>query len=368
MRINLADSMPRKLATLSLVIRGTPVEVDVYSIDHLRQLPVVGGMVFCKTCDYELRNAPIQTLSVAVQLPLNLPTAQESLLPDWLPRAGLMTLIQHLSVPYPTSVPGMIFLGGDVRSDPQKCDMIAFRRRCRHDVLRLAHEIITSNTVSEPFISVAAVCESTRMSRIYEVSNDILPAIEYWKEAGLFRESGIEGAWQINVAKDEAIAEKVRAYDWEEHPLLLKDTGRVGDEPGADVFICHASEDKGAFVDGLASSLRDAGIGVWYDDFSLRWGESLRDSIDRGLTKCRYGIVVFSKAFFGKNWAKYELDGLVGRSMTEGRTVILPIWHGITAEEMRQFSPSLAGRLAIRSSDPMADIIRQVKELGSAAT
>src|SRR5262249_18319996 len=56
-----------------------------------------------------------------------------------------------------------------------------------------------------------------------------------------------------------------------------------------DVFISHASEDKDAFVRPLAKALRSAGIRVWYDEFTLKWGASLRESIDRGLATSRYG-------------------------------------------------------------------------------
>jgi hypothetical protein len=51
-----------------------------------------------------------------------------------------------------------------------------------------------------------------------------------------------------------------------------------------DAFICHASEDKADFVRPLAERLREERIEIWYDEFSLRIGDSLRQSIDRGLT------------------------------------------------------------------------------------
>jgi hypothetical protein len=58
-----------------------------------------------------------------------------------------------------------------------------------------------------------------------------------------------------------------------------------------DVFISHASEDKDVFVRPLAEALRNAGIKVWYDEFTLQWGASLRETIDRGLATSRYGLV-----------------------------------------------------------------------------
>lgn len=71
-----------------------------------------------------------------------------------------------------------------------------------------------------------------------------------------------------------------------------------------DVFICHASEDKEGFVEPLAKALVSAGYRVWYDEFTVKVGDSLRRSIDEGLANSRYGVVVFSQAFFAKNWTR----------------------------------------------------------------
>ena len=112
-----------------------------------------------------------------------------------------------------------------------------------------------------------------------------------------------------------------------------------------DVFISHASEDKDDVVRSLAEALREHGLRVWYDEFELRIGDSLRRKIDRGLANSRFGVVVLSKSFFNKGWTNYELDGIVTR-VTTGDQVVLPIWHNITKREVIDFSPSLADKLA----------------------
>lgn len=117
-----------------------------------------------------------------------------------------------------------------------------------------------------------------------------------------------------------------------------------------DVFISHASEDKESFVRELADTLiEEYNIKVWYDEFSIKWGDSLRKSIDKGLKSSKFGIVVISKSFIKKGWTNYELDGLFQKEMTYGKT-ILPIWHDITKDEVQDFSPSLAGRKALNTS------------------
>jgi hypothetical protein len=74
------------------------------------------------------------------------------------------------------------------------------------------------------------------------------------------------------------------------------------DDIGYDAFICHASEDKKSIARPLAAALDELRFRVWYDEFELKVGDSLRQSIDKGLVNSRYGIVILSKAFFAKDW------------------------------------------------------------------
>jgi hypothetical protein len=119
----------------------------------------------------------------------------------------------------------------------------------------------------------------------------------------------------------------------------------VKDNRQFDVFISHASEDKVAVARPLASALQNGGLKVWYDEFELKIGDSLRRKIDTGLANSRFGVVVLSKSFFAKGWPNYELDGLVTRTVS-GEQVLLPIWHDITKQELIDYSPSLADKVA----------------------
>lgn len=116
-----------------------------------------------------------------------------------------------------------------------------------------------------------------------------------------------------------------------------------------DVFISHASEDKDDFVRPLAEALAQLGVKVWYDEFTLEVGDSLSRSIDNGLANSRYGVVVISSSFIQKQWPERELRGLVAREVEEEQKVILPIWFGVTKQEVIHFSPTLADTIAIRT-------------------
>lgn len=127
-----------------------------------------------------------------------------------------------------------------------------------------------------------------------------------------------------------------------------------------DIFICHASEDKEAFVRPLAEALKAHHIEVWYDEFSLKLGDSIRQTIDKGLRQSRFGIIVLSDSFFSKKWTQYELDGLNELQMQGNDTVLLPIWHNITHAQVLSFSPPLAGRKAALSSRGLDSVLKEV--------
>lgn len=122
-----------------------------------------------------------------------------------------------------------------------------------------------------------------------------------------------------------------------------------------DLFICHASEDKSEVALPLANLLETQKIRVWFDEFSLKLGDSLRRSIDKGLSNSRYGLVIISPSFFKKEWTQKELDGLTAREI-DGTKVILPVWHNITKEEILKYSPTLADKHAV-STDLGFDVV-----------
>lgn len=113
-----------------------------------------------------------------------------------------------------------------------------------------------------------------------------------------------------------------------------------------DIFISHASEDKDSLVRPLAMILERLSVRVWYDEFSLKLGDSLTTSIDIGLQESRFGLLVLSKSFLGKNWPDYEYRSLLTRQI-DGDKVILPLWYGVTKEDVKKYSLYLADIKAV---------------------
>jgi len=122
-----------------------------------------------------------------------------------------------------------------------------------------------------------------------------------------------------------------------------------------DVFISHASEDKDLIVRPLYEAMTAKGITAFYDKKSIGWGDSLRKKIDNGLANSKFAIVVFSQSFFKKKWTADELDGLFAVETEE--KMILPLWHDISKNDVAAYSPMLAGRKALKTSDLTFDEI-----------
>ena len=150
-------------------------------------------------------------------------------------------------------------------------------------------------------------------------------------------------------------------------PSLVQDRNKPPEFDNAereyDVFISHASEDKDEVVRPLAIALKLEGLTVWYDEFELKIGDSLRRKIDKGLSNSRFGIVVLSKDFIRKGWTNYELDGIITKSISDEQ-IVLPIWHNITKKKVIEYSPSLADKLARNTSSyTVEEIATEIAEV-----
>ncbi len=129
-----------------------------------------------------------------------------------------------------------------------------------------------------------------------------------------------------------------------------------------DVFISHATEDKQEIARPLADALTAKGLRVWYDEFSLKLGDSLRQSIDRGLLRSLFGVVILSPHFFEKHWPQQELNGLATREV-DSEKVILPVWHNIDAEGVRRNSPTLADRKSVHTGQGLEIVVQKIMEV-----
>ncbi len=126
-------------------------------------------------------------------------------------------------------------------------------------------------------------------------------------------------------------------------------------------FISHDSRDKEAIARSLAVDLQKALCTVWYDEFSLIPGQSLRASIERGLKECRKCVLILSPHFLSNGgWTKAEFDSIFTREILEQSNIIIPVWHNITKEQVYEYSPRLLDKVGIPSSLPSDELIRRL--------
>jgi TIR domain len=130
-----------------------------------------------------------------------------------------------------------------------------------------------------------------------------------------------------------------------------------------DVFLSHAREDKRTVARPLCHALRARGLQVWFDESALRVGSNFRGTIDKAICATRFAVVILSPSFLGesKYWTRYEFDGFIAIEQSTQREMILPVWHGVTEDDVTRWSPSLAMRFALKTADrTLSEIADQI--------
>lgn len=127
-------------------------------------------------------------------------------------------------------------------------------------------------------------------------------------------------------------------------------------------FISHDSRDKEAVAKPLVDELiKFPGCTVWYDEYSLRIGDNLRESIEKGLRECKKCVVLLTRNFLiNRGWTKAEFDSIFTRELVEQANVILPVWCDVSRNDIYSYSPILANKVAAQWSKGPADVARQV--------
>lgn len=127
-------------------------------------------------------------------------------------------------------------------------------------------------------------------------------------------------------------------------------------------FISHDSRDKD-YARELAIELQKIMCPVWFDEFTLNVGDSLRESIEKGIKECAAVVVVLSPHFLANpGWTKVEFNSIFTRELVEGQNLILPVWKGVGKKEVFDYSPTLLDRLALRESEGIQQIASRLRK------
>lgn len=125
-----------------------------------------------------------------------------------------------------------------------------------------------------------------------------------------------------------------------------------------DAFISHAVEDKLAIANELAIRLEAANLKIWYSGNELSVGDLVNNTVEKGLSSSRYGIIILSKTYIEKSWTMRELFTFMGRP--EGHKRILPILYDITVDELAAKHLPLADIYALRYEKGMDFIVEKI--------
>lgn len=90
-----------------------------------------------------------------------------------------------------------------------------------------------------------------------------------------------------------------------------------------DIFLSHASEDK-TRARVLKKKLEGYGVRVFFDEDSIKWGDSLVEKINFGLTKSVFFMPLLTATFSKKGWTNKELNSAIQSNISR-KARILPI-------------------------------------------
>jgi hypothetical protein len=113
-------------------------------------------------------------------------------------------------------------------------------------------------------------------------------------------------------------------------------------------FISHDSHDKELIAKRIAKGLSSRLYPVWYDEYSLKIGDSLRESIESGIKEANKCILILTPSFLSNSgWTKKEFNSIFTRELIMNEKIVLPVWYEVSAKEIYEYSPSLADTFAL---------------------
>jgi hypothetical protein len=162
---------------------------------------------------------------------------------------------------------------------------------------------------------------------------------ETGKHAPVFvRRIGNQG-WSIHTSGSSAFARAL-----EQRLGLTKGEVHGMSEPAEQtrkVYLAHASEDK-AIARPIADGLMARGIEVWFDEWEIGAGDSLRRKMEQGLEDCTHFVVLLTSTSIQKSWVAEEIDvGLM--SAVEGTARFMGLRYDLPLSAL---SPFLRTRLS----------------------
>lgn len=90
------------------------------------------------------------------------------------------------------------------------------------------------------------------------------------------------------------------------------------------MFLSHNAADKN-YVRKLAAALTIAGAHVWFDEWTIRPGDSIAGAIEKGLSGFDTFALIWSEAASKSRWVKTEMQTAVTRWINDESIRLIPV-------------------------------------------
>jgi hypothetical protein len=91
-----------------------------------------------------------------------------------------------------------------------------------------------------------------------------------------------------------------------------------------DIFLSHSNKDK-KNVGRLAKDLRSFGLKVWLDEWSIKVGDPITQSIEMGIKNCKYMGIWLTKYAVSSGWVQREWQAKYNQEVSSGQVSVLPL-------------------------------------------
>lgn len=100
------------------------------------------------------------------------------------------------------------------------------------------------------------------------------------------------------------------------------------------VFICFAAEDRYRIAEAIVYHLKNYGIDIWYDRYSLLMGDNrIEKNLIDGASKCKYAIIIISEFTVDSPCTMEELS-IIKKGYETGNIFIFPVLYEILPESL----------------------------------
>lgn len=114
----------------------------------------------------------------------------------------------------------------------------------------------------------------------------------------------------------------------------------------------------------MATALVETGVGVWFDEWNLRPGDSIVGGIEGGISQCDVFVLIWSAKAQQSNWVGTELRAVINRRVADDSLRIVPVFTDetplpalvaeykgfnlTTAPDLRNIATEIAGTSNVR--------------------